>query len=259
MDRFDLLRRFTFIIFLPLAAGLLYLQVLGHSRFQRLSEGNSIRTSYLDIPRGKILDRNGIVLAEDKLGFNLTYIPYDLKNPAGCAEILSPILNMSQSEIQKKITEKAANPFEPRVVFRSLSQEQLHFVEENLTRLVGIRIQAGLVRTYPFEKDTTAILGYLGEVSKEELPELKKEGFRSGDLIGRSGIEKMFDSLLRGERGGTQVEVDAHGQELRILGQKESKPGHTIVLTIDSRLQQIASDKLGDRAGSIVALSPTNG
>ncbi len=259
MDRFDILRRFTFIVFLPLVGGLLYLQVFGHSRFKRLSEGNSIRTAYLDIPRGKILDRNGIVLAEDKLGFNLTCVPYYLKNPAGCAEILSPILGMNRSEIQKEITEKTANPFEPRIIFRSLSQEQLHFVEENLTRLAGIRIQAGLVRNYPFGKDTTAILGYLGEINKEELAELKKEGFRSGDLIGRSGIEKMFNSLLRGERGGTQMEVDAHGNELRILGQKESKPGHTIVLTIDSRLQQIASDKLGDRAGSVVALSPVTG
>ena len=259
MDRFDVLRRFIFIALLPLVGGLVYLQVFAHSRFRKLSEGNSIRTIYLDIPRGKILDRNGVVLAEDKLGFNLTYIPFDLKNPAECADILAPILNMGRSEIQKRITEKTANPFEPRVIFRTLSEEQLHFVEENSIRLTGIYIQAGLVRNYPFGKDTTAILGYLGEVSREELPTLKKEGLRSGDLIGRSGIEKMFDSLLRGERGGTQVEVDARGHQLRVLGQKESRPGHTVILTIDSRLQRIASGKLGDRAGSIVVLSPNTG
>ena len=259
MDRFDVLRRFIFIALLPLAGGLLYLQLFGHSRFRQLSEGNSIRTIYLDIPRGKILDRNGIVLAEDKLGFNLTCIPFDLKNPAGCADILAPILNINRAEIQKKITEKTANPFEPRVIFRSLSQEQIHAIEENSIRLTGINIQAGLIRDYPFGKDTAAILGYLGEVSREELPTLKKEGVRSGDLIGRSGIEKMFDSLLRGERGGTQVEVDARGSHQRVLGQKESRPGHTVVLTIDSRLQQIASDRLGDRAGSVVVLSPNTG
>ena len=259
MDRFDVLRRFIFIALLPLVGGLVYLQVFEHSHFRQLSEGNSIRTIYLDIPRGKILDRNGIVLAEDKLGFNLTYIPFDLKNPAECADILAPILNINRSEIQKKITEKIANPFEPRIIFRSLSQEQLHFVEENSIWLTGIYIQAGLIRNYPFGKDTTAILGYLGEVNREELPTLKKEGLRSGDLVGRNGIEKMFDSLLRGERGGTQVEVDAHGHQLRVLGQKESRPGHTVVLTIDSRLQRIASGKLGDRAGSIVVLSPNTG
>ena len=259
MDRFDVLRRFIFIALLPLVGGLVYLQVFEHSHFRQLSEGNSIRTIYLDIPRGKILDRNGIVLAEDKLGFNLTYIPFDLKNPAECADILDPILNINRSEIQKKITEKIANPFEPRIIFRSLSQEQLHFVEENSIWLTGIYIQAGLIRNYPFGKDTTAILGYLGEVNREELPTLKKEGLRSGDLVGRNGIEKMFDSLLRGERGGTQVEVDAHGHQLRVLGQKESRPGHTVVLTIDSRLQRIASGKLGDRAGSIVVLSPNTG
>jgi len=259
MDRFDVLKRFIFIALLPLVGGLVYLQIFEHSHFRKLSEGNSIRTIYLDIPRGKILDRNEIVLAEDKLGFNLAYVPFDLKNPAGCADILAPILNMSRSEIQKTITEKMANPFEPRVIFRSLSQEQLHFVEENLTQLAGIRIQAGLIRNYPFGKDTATILGYLGEVSREELPALQKEGLRSGDLVGRSGIEKMFDSLLRGERGGIQMEVDARGNELRVLGQKESKPGHTVILTIDSRLQRIASAKLGDRAGSIVALAPNTG
>jgi len=260
MDRFDVLRHFIFIALLSLVGGLIYLQVFEHSHFRQLSEGNSIRTIYLDIPRGKILDRNGIVLAEDKLSFSLTYIPFDLKNPSGCADILAPILNMSRSEIQKKFAEKIANPFEPRVIFRSLSQEQLHFVEENSIRLTGFYIQAGLVRNYPFGKDTTAILGYLGEVNRKELPTLKKEGLRSGDLVGRSGIEKMFDRLLRGERGGTQVEVDARGhQSPRVLSQKESKPGHTVILTIDSRLQQIVSDKLGDRAGSIVVLSPNTG
>ncbi|MFA5393199.1 MAG: penicillin-binding protein 2 [Candidatus Ratteibacteria bacterium] len=259
MDRFDVLRRFIFIAFLPLVVGLIYLQVFAHSRFRQLSEGNSIRTIYLDIPRGKILDRNGIVLAEDKLGFNLTYIPFDLKKTAECADILAPIFNMNRFEIQKKFTEKIANPFEPRVIFRSISQEQLHFVEENSSRLPGIYIQAGLIRNYPFGKDTATILGYLGEVSREELPALKKEGLRSGDLIGRNGIEQMFDSLLRGERGGTQVEVDARGHQLRVLGQKESKPGNTVVLTIDSRLQKIASAKLGDRAGSVVVLSPATG
>src|SRR5450830_1169525 len=113
MDRFDVLKRFIFIALLPLVGGLVYLQLFEHSHFQKLSEGNSIRTIYLDIPRGKILDRNGVVLAEDKLGFNLTYVPFDLKNPAGCADILAPILNMNQSEIQQILTEKIANPFEP--------------------------------------------------------------------------------------------------------------------------------------------------
>ncbi|MCX5641777.1 MAG: penicillin-binding protein 2 [Candidatus Omnitrophica bacterium] len=259
MDRFDILRRFIFIALLPLVGGLIYLQIFEHSHFRQLSEGNSIRTIYLDIPRGKILDRNGVVLADDTLGFNLTYVPFDLKNPTECADILAPVLNMSRSEIQKKFTEKAGNPFEPRVIFRSLSQEQLHFVEENSVWLTGIYIQAGLIRNYPFGKDTATILGYLGEVSKEELPTLKKEGLRSGDLVGRSGIEKMFDSLLRGERGGTQVEVDARGHQLRVLGQKESRPGNTVVLTIDSRLQHLASDKLGDRPGSVVVLAPNTG
>lgn len=253
------MRRFIFIALLPLVGGLVYLQVFGHSRFRQLSEGNSIRTIYLDIPRGKILDRNGIVLAEDKLGFNLTYVPYDLKNPAECVDILAPILNMSRSEIQKKFAEKATNPFELRTIFRNLSQAQIHAIEENSSWLTGVYIQTGLIRNYPFGKETASILGYLGEVNREELLMLKKEGLRSGDLIGRSGIEKMFDSLLRGERGGTQVEVDARGHQLRVLGQKESRPGHTVVLTIDSRLQQIASGKLGDRAGAIVVLSPNTG
>ncbi len=259
MDRTDFLKRLVFLTFIPLFLGLIFLQLFSYPYFRRLSENNSIRTIYLDIPRGKILDRNGIVLAEDKLGFNLAFVPFDLKNPSQCAKILAPILHTETSALLEKLTEKFANPFEPRVLYHNLSQEQLHFVEENSNLLEGIYVQAGLVRTYPLGKDASILVGYLGEVTKEELLSMKKEGIRPGDLVGRAGIERLFDHLLRGERGGTQVEVDAHGHQLRILGQKASKPGHSIVLTIDSRLQRIAAQKLGERPGSVVAISPDSG
>ena len=260
MDRFDVLRKSISAALMMLALGLLYLQIFAYQRFKRLSQDNSIRTLYLDIPRGKILDRNGIVLAEDKLGFNLAFVPFDLDKDRGkYAEILSPILDMSQAEVRKKMSEKFANPFEPHLLFHGLSQEQIHQIEEDLHQLKGAYIQAGLIRHYPLGMMAASIIGYLGEVNREELPVLKNEGVRSGDLLGRSGIEKMFDVLLRGQRGGTQVEVNARGQQLRILGQKESRPGHTIVLTIDVRLQKAAFEKFGDRSGAVVVLSPSTG
>ncbi|MFH0796796.1 MAG: penicillin-binding protein 2 [Candidatus Omnitrophota bacterium] len=260
MDRFDVLRKSISAALMILVLGLLYLQIFAYQRFKRLSQDNSIRTLYLDIPRGKILDRNGSVLAEDKLGFNLAFVPFDLDNDCEkYAELLSPILGMSRAEVRKKMSEKFANPFEPHILFHGLSQEQIHQIEEDLHQLKGAYIQAGLIRYYPLGMMAASIIGYLGEVNREEMPVLKNEGVRSGDLIGRSGIEKMFDSLLRGQRGGTQVEVNARGQQLRILGQKESKPGHTIVLTIDGRLQKAAFERFGERSGAVVVLSPSTG
>ncbi|HNQ35298.1 MAG TPA: penicillin-binding protein 2 [bacterium] len=259
MDRLDWLRRAVILVFVPLGIGLIYLQVFSYGRFKNFSEGNSVRTLYLDIPRGKILDRNGEILAEDKLGFNLTFVPFDLSNPKRCADILAPILQQSRSDLLQIFSARYPNPFEIQVLARGLSQEQLHFVEEQLAQLGGIYIQAGLERRYPLGEHAATIVGYLGEVNRDELASLRNEGVRSGDLLGRAGIERIFDALLRGERGGTSVVVDARGHQIRILGQKESKPGNSIVLTIDAGLQRAASEKLGDRPGSVVILAPATG
>lgn len=259
MNRLEILRRLVSFCFLPLVLGLVYLQVFSYQDFRQLSERNAIRTVHLDIPRGPILDRDGRVLAEDRVGHNLSFVPYDLQDPAATAATLAPLLDRRAADLERQLTRRFANPFEPQLLARNMGEELAHQVAEQIDRLPGVTIRPGLVRHYPLAGQAAPLLGYLGEISPRELEHAERPALRPGDLLGRGGIEAIHDHLLRGERGGTQVEVNALGRHIRELGHRPSKPGHRLRLTIDSRLQQIAATRIADRAGAVVALCPQTG
>ncbi len=133
-------------------------------------------------------------------------------------------------------------------------------MEEKAKQLSGIFIQVGLKRDYKLGEKAAHLLGYLGEVSPEELKKkLKAERIKAGDLVGKEGIEKVFDSLLKGTRGGIRVEVDARGHKVRTLGKKESSPGNNIILTINRSIQKSIAENLGGYRGSVVVMDPRNG
>ncbi|MCX7705600.1 MAG: hypothetical protein N2115_05000, partial [bacterium] len=197
----------NFSIVIKVALGILlipciFLQVIRFSYYRRLSEQNCIRTIDLGIPRGKIFDRNGRVLAEDKTCFNLVFVPYDIKDPDEVASVLSKIIGFDKKELLLQLEKKSANPFERKILKRGLSQSEIAAISEYAFRLSGVFVQAGLDRRYTLEDGTCHLLGYTGEVNQEDLESLKDEGVKPGHFIGKYGIEKQYDSLLRGKSGG---------------------------------------------------------
>ncbi|MFA5645136.1 MAG: penicillin-binding protein 2 [Candidatus Ratteibacteria bacterium] len=237
----------------------LYLQVIRFPHYRRLSERNCIRIVEFGIPRGEITDRNGRTLAIDRTCFNLVFSPYDLKNPRRVAELLTRLIGADLQLLLEEFSSRKGNPFDRFVLKRNLTQEEISKIEEYAFQLPGVFVQAGIDRTYPLGTGSCHLLGYLGEVSQEQIDSMKEERFKPGDRIGQYGLEKLYDVLLRGKAGGYQVEVDALGHQRRVLGKTEMTPGNSLILTIDQSIQEAAAQELEGKAGSVVAMDPRSG
>lgn len=253
------------IVSLLLVAGLgsrlLYLQLIEGTRNRQLAENNRIRLIPKQPERGKILDRNGKILAGSRLSHSVFLWPLARKKGewGNTVSRLSQILNIPESVIHQRLEQAGYNsPFLVRIA-RGISPAQVTALSEYGSELEGIQVDAEAVRYYPNGDLAAHVLGYTGELSDEELKKRKQEGYRLGDVIGKMGIERAFESTLRGEWGGQQVEVDGSGQVVRILGQKPTQAGQDVTLTIDIEIQKAAEAALGDRKGAIVAMDPRNG
>jgi len=249
MLRFQAFRILILSIIAVLIAGLFYVQVIHGPSYFKQSEHNRIRLIPLMAPRGNIYDRNGVILAGNKASYNVSVLPGDL----GREDIprLSKILNMSESEIKERIKKAKKVPFMPLILKRSVDTKTLFVLEEAKPDLGGVLIQIESVRDYPFSEKAAHLLGYVGKVSKKELDRDQDERFQNEDLIGRSGIEKGLDSILRGENGGLQVEVDSRGRQTQIISERKTRKGGDVTLTIDMKLQSRVEDLLGDRKGAV--------
>ncbi|OQB71909.1 MAG: Stage V sporulation protein D [candidate division TA06 bacterium ADurb.Bin131] len=235
------------------------LQILHFNYYRGLSEKNCIRTIDLGIPRGKIYDRNGRVLAEDKICFNLVYVPYDIKNPQEVASTLSDIFGFNKKDLLQQFNKSSSDPFERIVLKYNLTQSEIAAVSEYAFKLPGVFVQTGLNRQYTLKEGTCHVLGYVGEINQDELDIMRDQGLKPGHCIGRYGIEKQYDEFLRGKSGGYQIEVDAHGHQRKILKEIAMIPGNNIVLTLDQSIQEACRDALGDKQGSIIVMNPRNG
>jgi penicillin-binding protein 2 len=244
-----------------LGSRLLYLQIVEGDRNRQLAENNRIRLIPKQPERGKILDRNGTILAGSRLSHSVFLWPLARKKGEWNTTLtrLSQVLNIPEEKIQKRLEQAGYNsPFLVRIA-RGISPAQVTALTEYSNELEGVQVDAEAVRYYPNGDSAAHVLGYTGELSDEELQRRKPEGYRLGDVVGQMGIELAYENLLRGEWGGQQVEVDGAGQVLRILGQKPTQAGQDVTLTLDVELQKAAEKALGDRKGAIVAMDPRNG
>lgn len=259
MEKERLFHNLVKILIIILVGRSFYLQVVKKNYYRYLSLENCIRTINTGTPRGIIYDRNGKILAKDSPSLNLVFIPFDIKNIQQEAEILSKIIGFNKEYLVRKFRIKYTNPYDRIIIKRNLSEEEVSLIEENLGSLPGVFPQEGIGRQYPLSEKTSHIVGYLGEISQNELNILKDKGYKPGDVIGKDGIEKYYDSILRGTPGGIQVEVDALGHHRKILGRKIGTPGDSLILTVDSIIQEIAYKELGNRSGCVVAMDPKSG
>ena len=232
------------------------LQVGDGVRFRDLSEKNRVRLKRVHPPRGLMLDREGRVVADNRPSFDVLFVPEDaadgettLQNLAGYVPPAAWLLNGGSP---KRL------PLEGLVVARDVAWETLANVEAHQFDLPGVTIAARLKRFYSDAALTAAhLLGYVGEISPTELAD--SDEYRRGDIVGKRGLEKSWEHLLRGRAGAQQVEVDAAGRELRILDKVKAHAGHDVSLTLDLRLQQRAEQAMGDAEGALVVLDVRTG
>jgi penicillin-binding protein 2 len=232
-------------------------QVLQGAYYDQLAQGNRLRINRLPAPRGLILDRRGIPLVTNRPSFSVAVLPMVVGDRSRVVSVLSRLLGIPEAEIRAKL--RAAPPFALVRIRRDVGIRVLTTLEEWRTDLRGVAVIADPLRSYPYGTLAAHVLGYLGEISGPELERLRPWGYEMGDLIGKAGVERQYDRLLRGEDGEQVVEVDAAGRPLRVFRQQEGRPGNTVVLTLDLRLQEAAERALGARPGAVVAMDPRTG
>lgn len=236
------------------------LQFIERSEYSELSQKNRMRVIRLFPSRGRVLDREGRLLADNKPSFALSVLPAELENPLRVIEVGSPVLGLSPERMRRLIERSRSYPrFMAYPVKKNLSLEQVSLVKARAANLKGVVLQTRTLRTYPMGKTLCHVIGTLGEISPRELRQSTRLGYRSGDLVGKSGIEKEYENFLKGEEGWERIEIDAKGRQLARLSRKEPEKGSDISLTVDAELQRYVDEVFINRAGSVVALDPDTG
>lgn len=247
-------------IFVVLLVRLVYLQVVEGEDYYRLSMNNSIRIQTVDPPRGLILDRYGTKLAENRPSFDIVFIPKDAGNVGQVLNDLAVDMKVSAQDLEAKVKDsRGLAAFRPVLLKQDIGRDVLAAVEARKVDLPGVSVQVRLRRNYLYGSNASNVIGYLGEISLDELKSGDYPNLRSGDYVGKFGVERTQESLLRGEPGGRQVEVNANGQIMRVLQTVSPKPGCNVHLTLDLQLQQRAEELLEGVAGAAVAVEPTTG
>ena len=253
-----------FMVIAVLLARIGYLQVYDGEYYARLADGNRIRLIPAMAPRGMFYDRNGVPMVINRPGFTVALLPLDAPISDEVINRLSALLKVPVEEIKKKVDAHVG--FDPIRIKNDVTADILTILEEQKDLYPGVVIEVQPIRNYIYKEHGAHTFGYVSEISDAELEDRKDEGYKSGDIIGKFGLEKIYDKELRGENGGEQVEVDVAGKPVQILGRKEPIAGYDLVLTIDQQLQfaaeQAVDEKLKEihaNAAAAVVMNPQTG
>ncbi len=250
--RLNILKGAVFGALFLLAAGLFDTQVLKAGYYRSLSENNRIRLVPLEAPRGRVLDRAGRLLATNRPAYHLVATPEDV-TPTVYPK-LATLLGISEKEVRKRMSSEREYPFAPVLLQPDISQKLLFQIEELRPELPGVSIQTDGIRSYPYGEVASHLIGYLGKVSPEEYRAGDRARFGLNSLIGRTGLEKLFDGQLRGWRGGRQVEVNARGEMLRVITETPPVAGEDVVLTIDLEFQKKLAEIIEPKKATVAFL-----
>ena len=261
LQSFVIMLAISLVFFGGIGGRLAYLQ-LEQGAVNRLKAKDN-RTRIIPKPpiRGNIFDRKGKVLATTRLSYSAYLWPKAQKQEdwQQIKELLAQILKIPASELQKRVEEAGYNYPSLIPIASNLNPSQLTAIAEYQQQLKWVEIDTGKVRYYPQGKLAAHVLGYTGELNREELNQRKKDGYRLGDVMGKMGVEASYEHLLRGKWGGLNLEVDGAGRILQVLGETPPQAGQDITLTIDLEVQKAAESALGTKRGAIVALNPQDG
>jgi len=259
-SRFRILIVVVTVMLLVLVVRLWYLQVIKGDEMGHRSEINSIRLRTIRAIRGVIMDTNRIVLVDNQPSFDILFVPNRAKNVQDVAKKLESIYaERSLIFSPELLLAKRPRSIEPIKVEKNVSLEKLALIESHALELPGVVSEIVPVRQYLGGEKMSHVIGYMGEVSPEELERDNNVHYSGGDMVGKYGIEKYLDSYLRGKNGAEQVEVNVVGKEIRVIGKIVPVAGNNVVLTIDAFLQETAWDALEGKPGAVVVLDVRDG
>ncbi len=251
------------IMMLTITLRLWYLQILKGRFYSQKSHDNRIRIRRIRALRGIITDRNGRILADNTMGFNLQMIPENIGKDqiqAVAAELSHLATNLDPDVIVKLYRQTPlAVRHRPLTLKKNLSRTELTRIEARKYELPGIIIEIEPLREYPYDKICAHLIGYLGFINERELELPAYADYARDDLVGRDGLEARYQEYLKGRDGRREVEVNARGRELSSHIVKAATAGGQLELTIDIELQQRGYELLRNKVGSLVAIDPRNG
>ena len=264
IGRLNFLGVLIFLVIAVLITRVGYMQFYDGEYYARLAEGNRIRIIPTIAPRGTFFDRNGQLLVTNRPGFTVSLLPLTEPISPEVIQRVSRLLNVPVEEIQRRIDIHYS--FDPIKIKQDVTPDIISIIEEQKNDYRGVIIEVQPVRNYILKQEGAHTFGYVSEISDAELETKKSQGYKSGDIIGKFGLEKIYDKEIRGVNGGEQVEVDVAGKPVQILGKKEPTPGYDLILTIDRDLQVAAENavdtilkEIGANAAAAVVLNPQNG
>jgi penicillin-binding protein 2 len=241
-----------------------YLQIYDGEYYAALAEGNRIRIIPSMAPRGTFYDRNGNLLVQNRPGFTVSLLPLTAPISDDVIARLSELVKVPVPKIKEKIA--AHSGFDPIRIKADVTPDIVTIIEEQKNKYPGVVIEVQPIRDYTNKQEAAHTYGYVSEINDMELEKLKDQGYKSGDIIGKFGLEKVYDKELRGENGGQQVEVDVSGKPVQIIGRKDPIPGDDLYLTIDEGLQTAAEKAVDEQlklihanAAAAVAMNPQTG
>lgn len=250
---------FVAFLFFLIFSRIFYLQIVKGEKYERLAYNQRIRKVILRAPRGRIYDANGYLIGDTKFAYNLAILPQEI-DTSFIFQYLPKLLNIDANYLREKIIEHQNYPY-PLIIKRNLSKEEIIKLEENLIFKQGIRIEVSPRRHYPFKHISSLAIGYLNEISQEELK--RDTLYNLGDLVGRYGIEGYYEKILRGRNGKALIEVDARGKEIQPFSEAKEIPaisGADIYLSLDMNLNTFCDTLLKDYpVGLIFGVEPQTG
>lgn len=251
-------------LFSLLVTRFFYLQVKQYEHYQTLAENNRISLVPIVPNRGLILDRNGVVLAHNFFVYTLEITPSKVENLDKTIEEVSQFVEISALDRKRfnKFREQSHN-FESIPIRTHLNEVEAARFAVNHYRFPGVEIKSRLFRHYPLGKQGAHMVGYIGRINDKDLANLEKSGdlsnYKGSDHVGKSGLEQSYERYLHGTTGFQQVEIDADGRAVRVLSSTAPTPGDNLILSVDSKLQEVAETAFGDHRGALVAINPKTG
>src|ERR1039457_1455697 len=245
---------------LALAAGLWRLQVLGADNFRLLAEQNRIRKVPVMAARARLFDREERLVVDNYPSVSCFLVREQNHNVDADLPLIARGLDLDLEQLRATLRRYRTRPvYEPIPIKQEVTADEQAFIEAHRNELPELETIDVERRLYPRDGFAAHLIGYVGEVSEEDLNNPRYSSYEPGDVVGKAGVEETYDQLLRGEDGSRDVVVDSHGREVGYLRTQHAIPGQDLKLTIDNDLQRAAELALGDRNGAIVAMDPRNG
>ncbi len=247
-------------IFLVLAYGLWKLQVMESGHYASAAEKNRIRNVPILAPRGKILDREGRIIVDNYPSSTALLLRDSSRDLNADVDLIAQGLHLDANEVRTKIRRFASMPqYQPILLKEDITPDDLAFIDAHRNELPELDTITAHRRLYPRNGFMAHLIGYVGEVTEDMLNQPQFELYSPGDVVGVSGVERQYNTMLMGKNGARRAVVNSHGREVELLGETEAIPGKQLKLTVDNDLQIAAEEALEGKNGAIVAMDPRTG